>query len=132
MTIFMSFWSFSPKLLTFVNFIHLASFVFGLVVKIWSFMRQLRTFFVNFSFFTAYCLVLRENIQIFTAEFSHFWWTKNWNCTISPTFLGGGGAKKTPVNCHPANSSLITPTPFDKEKIVLREKNGFNKNPFFV
>ena len=45
LTIFISFWSFSPKFFDFVNFIHLASLVFGLVVKLWSFMKQLRTFF---------------------------------------------------------------------------------------
>ena len=33
MTIFMSFWSFSPTLFNFVNFRRLASLVFGLVVK---------------------------------------------------------------------------------------------------
>ena len=32
---------------------------------------------INYFFLTAYCLVLREDIEIFTAEFSHFLGTKN-------------------------------------------------------
>ena len=90
MTIFMSFWSFSPKLLTFVNFIHLASLVFGLIVKIWLFMRQLRTFFCQL--FLPYSILFGfgRKYPIFAAEFSHFWGTRNWNYTISFTFLGEG------------------------------------------